>query len=344
MSTKFNVVNDDITRVPSDVVLLKHAGGFFGADEVIANRLATAGRCSKEDLALLPKTHLIVDSTGVISSDHVVFLGTLPLFDFGYNEMREFAEHTIAILAQQDAAVNSLTTTVHGANYGLDAEESLLCLVTGFEAGLDAHKELAIREISFVERDPRRASLLLTALHRRIQTNSSQPAAAESSMAQAIPRTAASSQARGSKPLDSTDRGAQADRKRHVFVAMPFSEDFEDVYEYGIYTPVRNCGLICEKTNEMAYTGDILHRIREKIETADLVVADLTGARPNVYLEVGYAWGKGIPVIFVARNGEELHFDVSRHRCIYYKSIRQLGKELDRLIRGVLNLEDDGSG
>ena len=119
---------------------------------------------------------------------------------------------------------------------------------------------------------------------------------------------------------------------------MPFSEEMEDVYEYGIYAPVRNCGLICEKTNESAYTGDFLQRIKDRIETANLVVAEMTGSRPNVYLEVGYAWGKGVPVIFLARKGEQLHFDVSRHRCIYYTSIRQLGHELEKLLRGLLNL------
>ena len=119
------------------------------------------------------------------------------------------------------------------------------------------------------------------------------------------------------------------------FVAMPFSEDFQDIYEFGIYEPVRRCGYICERVDEPSFTGDILQRIIDRISTAEFVVAELTGARANVYLEVGYAWGKGVPVITLAREGEKLHFDVSTHRCIFYRTIGQLAKELEKLVRGV---------
>lgn len=93
--------------------------------------------------------------------------------------------------------------------------------------------------------------------------------------------------------------------------------------------------------NEAPFTGDILQRTTERIQTAEFVIADLTEARPNVYLEVGYAWGKGVPVIFLAREGEKLHFDVSTHRCIYYKSIRHLARDLEKLIRGLCRLPDE---
>ncbi len=116
---------------------------------------------------------------------------------------------------------------------------------------------------------------------------------------------------------------------------MPFSEEFQNVYEFGIYPAVRNCGFICERVDETHFAGDVLGRIRSGIEAADLVVADLTEGRPNVYLEVGYAWGRGVPVIFVARKGEKLHFDVSTHRCIFYGRFRDFASELEELIRGI---------
>ena len=116
---------------------------------------------------------------------------------------------------------------------------------------------------------------------------------------------------------------------------MPFSEDFQNVYEFGIYPAVRNCGFICERVDETHFTGDVLTRIRGGIEAADLVIADLTEGRPNVYLEVGYAWGRGIPVIFVAKKGETLHFDVSTHRCVFYGNFRQFAKDLEDLVRGI---------
>jgi hypothetical protein len=131
-----------------------------------------------------------------------------------------------------------------------------------------------------------------------------------------------------------TAEGREGD-KPHIFVAMPYAEEFQDVYEFGIYGPVRRCGYICEKVDETSFTGDILHRIKQKIESAKIVIADLSGSRPNVYLEVGYAWGHGVPVVFLSKEGEPLHFDVQTHRCIYYKTIGQLARDLERFLRQI---------
>ena len=76
----------------------------------------------------------------------------------------------------------------------------------------------------------------------------------------------------------------------------------------------------------------------ERIARAKFVIADLSDSRPNVYLEAGYALGKDVPVIFLASKDEEVHFDISTHRCIFYQSIRQLAKELEKLIRGLTDL------
>jgi hypothetical protein len=58
-------------------------------------------------------------------------------------------------------------------------------------------------------------------------------------------------------------------------------------------------------------------------------------ANPNVYLEVGYAWGRGRPTVLLVRDVKELRFDVAAYRCIIYRSIRELEtlltRELERL-------------
>jgi hypothetical protein len=77
-----------------------------------------------------------------------------------------------------------------------------------------------------------------------------------------------------------------------------------------------------------AFTGDILTRVMSRIESAALVIADLSGANANVYLEVGYAWGKGRPTLLLAKAGNELKFDVRGQRCILYENIVGLAKQL----------------
>lgn len=109
---------------------------------------------------------------------------------------------------------------------------------------------------------------------------------------------------------------------------MPFSKDLEDVYVFGIQGPVNTAGYLCERVDMTTFTGDILDRIKSRIETGTLVIADLTGANANVYLEVGYAWGKNRPTLLLAKKEDDLKFDVRGQRCIVYKNIVDLSKKL----------------
>ena len=78
--------------------------------------------------------------------------------------------------------------------------------------------------------------------------------------------------------------------ERYVFVAMPFSQEFEDIYHYGIQRAVDASGYSCERIDQTTFIGDVLGKIKERILASSVVVADLSGANPNVYLELGLAW------------------------------------------------------
>ena len=121
---------------------------------------------------------------------------------------------------------------------------------------------------------------------------------------------------------------------------MPFMEEFEDIYQFGIYSAVRRCGYVCEKVDESVFAGSIVDRITDGIRNAAFVVADLTLERPNVYLEVGYAWGLNLPVILVAKEGQRLHFDLSHHKCIFYRTIGKLSESLEKTIRDMFGPGD----
>ena len=92
---------------------------------------------------------------------------------------------------------------------------------------------------------------------------------------------------------------------------------------------MRRWGRLCERIDQAVFAGDILARILHRIETADVVVADLTGQNPNVYLEVGYAWAKERPTILLVQDVADLRFDVQGQRCIIYDSIRELETRLE---------------
>ena len=127
--------------------------------------------------------------------------------------------------------------------------------------------------------------------------------------------------------------GARAEAMPRAFVAMPFKREMDDVFYYGIQGPVRAAGFLCERIDQEAFTGDILGQLKKKIEGAAVVIADLSDANPNVYLEIGYAWGKGRPTILLVKNAEELRFDVRGQRCLIYERIRDLEESLTRELR-----------
>lgn len=115
-----------------------------------------------------------------------------------------------------------------------------------------------------------------------------------------------------------------------MFVAMPFNTDMNDVFYYGIEAPVHASGLLCERMDHISFTGEIMDWMKRKIETAALIIAEMSGANPNVYLEVGFAWGKGRPTLLLARNGVSLEFDAKGHRCIFYTGIKDLEDKIKR--------------
>lgn len=49
--------------------------------------------------------------------------------------------------------------------------------------------------------------------------------------------------------------------------------------------------------------------IFDNLHHAQLAIVDLTGSRPNCYMEFGYALGRTLPVLITAQEGTRVHFD-----------------------------------
>jgi hypothetical protein len=311
MAVELSVVREDVSAVDADVLLLKYAQGRYGADETVAARLTRHGRRTDAELSPADGAHVLVPSEGEIRAANVLFVGVPGLRQFRYREMRQYARRAIQALAESRTPVQTLATTVHGPGYGLDFEEAFRWLVAGFQQGLTTHPLPGLLRLVFVERNARRFEILQSlAADAELVMPSATPA----------PQTVA-------VPLP------EPRRKKSVFVAMPFSDEFEDIYQFGIYAAVRKCGYVCEKVDESVFTGPIIEQITEGIRNSTFVIADLSLEKPNVYLEVGYAWGLKKPVVLVAREGQRLHFDLSHHKCLFYKNISRLGESLEKTIR-----------
>ncbi len=57
-----------------------------------------------------------------------------------------------------------------------------------------------------------------------------------------------------------------------------------------------------------------------KLHRSNVVLADITGARPNCFLELGYALGRGLPTMVMAREGSSLPFDIATFSGHHWKT------------------------
>jgi hypothetical protein len=121
--------------------------------------------------------------------------------------------------------------------------------------------------------------------------------------------------------------------KPFVFVLMPFSDEFLDVYESGIKQACEDAGVYCERVDDQKFDETILERIYNQIQVADIIVADMSGCNPNVFYEVGYAHALHKRVILLTKNVNDIPFDLRHHRHIVYdgKSYLLKGKLIEEL-------------
>jgi hypothetical protein len=309
MRTRVEVVNGDITTTQCDLLVLKYAQGLYGADAVVADTLGLA----VDRMRIRPGDHLVAPAFGKLACRNVLYLGVPDPISFGYAEIRNFGRTVLSLLSTLGVDYSLVAMTMHGVGFGLDEREAFTAQV----AGILEYLSSAIPDetpdcVLIVEKDAnrfRRISALLAGI--LPPTSGEPPSGRWQARDRSIP-----------------DAGIASDSKSLVFVAMPYTELMEDVFEFGIKEPVNAAGCLCERCDRDVFTGDVLDRIKNRIAQADVVVADMTGSNPNVYLEVGYAWGIGVQTLLIARDGEELKFDVKTHRCIYYKNINHLRKQL----------------
>lgn len=127
--------------------------------------------------------------------------------------------------------------------------------------------------------------------------------------------------------------------KSVVFVITPFGEDFLALYEE----------LKKSFSDEFEFTngGDldnqrsILKDIVEGINSADVIIADLTGLNPNVFYELGLAHAMNKKVIIITQDIEELPFDIKSYRVneysLQFNKLPKLKDELAKLLHGAVD-------
>lgn len=123
------------------------------------------------------------------------------------------------------------------------------------------------------------------------------------------------------------------------FVLMPFRPEFNYFYLFLKGALEEKYGIRVERGDTKVLTQELMKKVADQITGAAFLIADITGNNPNVFFEIGIAYAKDKPIIFLTqdppkdapvdiRQYEFIHHDLNRHEEFLSK--------LDNAIRNVL--------
>lgn len=144
-------------------------------------------------------------------------------------------------------------------------------------------------------------------------------------------QTVVSEEAMGTRCADE----ALLHRKKKIFVAMPFTEEFTDFYELGVRQTAEKLGYECERIDEVEFNSSISQKIINRIEEADILVAEVSKQNANVYYELAWAQAKGKPTILCTKDVENLPFDTRDLNHIVYSTVYSILVPLEKRLRSI---------
>jgi hypothetical protein len=361
---EIQVVKANILKYKADVLVLKYAESWTFLSQNVVKSLPL----SSPILQTPPSAGqwILAPSEGTVSADKLLLIGTPPRQKFTYDSIHDLGRTALHALAETDSdpPIRHLATTVHGLGWGFDEAEALKALVLGFYAAFEDGKyPNGLQRISIVETQAKRATVLEATLTELITGQAPTPAnLTELEAESAPPPTVAAfpvpmpppSAPTKTQPLvitpDSAELNAESTpslSEPSIFIAMPFAKKYYDVFYLVLQPCVKDSGFQCIRLDEANYTGDIVETIKNRIRTADLVIAVLDGMNPNVFLEIGYAWGVGTPTMLVHTEeykDEDIPFDIRAQKRISYSTLTELKERLTEELRTFIKEQKKAKG
>jgi pimeloyl-ACP methyl ester carboxylesterase len=141
--------------------------------------------------------------------------------------------------------------------------------------------------------------------------------------------------------MPGTDMGPNASYRKPESVKANLLQPVVEKLQSRLKRPVE---LIIEKEKRVA--GVIHESMFSEARDADVYIADLTGANPNVYLELGVRWAlRDHTTVLIAQSTEDLRFNVAASRAILYcpdHIIQATDDIVEAIEKGLNNQKPDG--
>lgn len=107
----------------------------------------------------------------------------------------------------------------------------------------------------------------------------------------------------------------------YLFVIMSYKPERKELYEC-IYNIVeKKFNMACIRADQVASAGyDLLAKIHQLINRAELVIAEISEWSPNVFYEIGYAVGMQKPPLLLIEKGGEIPTDLKGLELMEYRN------------------------
>lgn len=130
-------------------------------------------------------------------------------------------------------------------------------------------------------------------------------------------------------------------RKNTAFLIMQIAKDNPKVQDtYDVYVECfKKFNIKAIRADDIEHEGKITDRVMDEIRNSEYLLGDLTGERPNVYYEVGYAHALKRSVILYKEKGSDVHFDLADYNCPEYNGLRDLRQQLTNRLESMTNLK-----
>jgi hypothetical protein len=111
-------------------------------------------------------------------------------------------------------------------------------------------------------------------------------------------------------------------KKRIAFVAMEFTDEYNELFKEVITLICEKYGYECIRADEIYRPTPILNDIIESIYNASVIIAEITSKNPNVFYEIGYSHAIQKPTILLCDKNkvDKLPFDISGFRTLFYEN------------------------
>lgn len=123
--------------------------------------------------------------------------------------------------------------------------------------------------------------------------------------------------------------------KKTCFVVSAIGEENSDIREHSdsvleyIIKPALSDKYTVNRADELYHSDKIDDKIFEALSKSDLVIVDITGNNPNVFLELGFRKALNLPTIFLRQKTEQpIPFDIRTINTIHYDLKNPSGKAM----------------